>query len=129
MPFTIDFSLILNDFIFIFKVVYISLIGETRKGKKNILIYGAGQSGVLTLNTLKNDPKSGVIVVGFIDDNQSKAGKSLMGVKIYSPAQVLDSIIEKQQVEEIIIAIQNISPSKKSNLLTKIKTPNSFGNN
>lgn len=102
----------------LFKVVYISLIGETRKGKKNILIYGAGQSGVLTLNTLKNDPKSDVIVVGFIDDNQSKAGKSLMGVKIYSPAQVLDSIIEKQQVEEIIIAIQNISPSKKSNLLT-----------
>jgi FlaA1/EpsC-like NDP-sugar epimerase len=103
----------------LFKVVYISLIGETRKGKKNILIYGAGQSGVLTLNTLKNDPKSGVIVVGFIDDNQSKAGKSLMGIKIYSPENVLDSIIEKQQVEEIIIAIQNISANKKSNLLTQ----------
>jgi FlaA1/EpsC-like NDP-sugar epimerase len=103
----------------LFKVVYISLIGETRKGKKNILIYGAGQSGVLTFNTLKSDPKSGVMVVGFIDDNLSKAGKSLMGIKIYSPEQVLDSIIEKQQVEEIIIAIQNISANKKSNLLTQ----------
>jgi FlaA1/EpsC-like NDP-sugar epimerase len=103
----------------LFKVVYISLIGETRKGKKNILIYGAGQSGVLTLNTLTADPKSGVTVVGFIDDNHSKTGKSLMGIKIYSPAQVFDSVLEKNQVEEIIIAIQNISANKKSNLLTQ----------
>jgi FlaA1/EpsC-like NDP-sugar epimerase len=103
----------------LFKVVYISLIGETRKGKKNILIYGAGQSGVLTLNTLTADPKSGVSVVGFIDDNHSKKGKSLMGVKIYSPEQVFESIIDKHQVEEVIIAIQNISSNKKSNLVTQ----------
>ena len=103
----------------LFKVVYISLIGETRKGKKNILIYGAGQSGVLTLNTLTADPKSGVSVVGFIDDNHSKKGKSLMGVKIYSPEQVFESIIDKQQVEEVIIAIQNISANKKSNILAQ----------
>jgi FlaA1/EpsC-like NDP-sugar epimerase len=103
----------------LFKVVYISLIGETRKGKKNILIYGAGQSGVLTLNTLTADPNSGVTVVGFIDDNHSKKGKSLMGVKIYSPEQVFESIIDKQQVEEVIIAIQNISSNKKSNLVTQ----------
>ena len=103
----------------LFKVVYISLIGETRKGKKNILIYGAGQSGVLTLNTLTADPKSGVSVVGFIDDNHSKKGKSLMGVKIYSPEQVFESIIDKQQVEEVIIAIQNISSNKKSSLVTQ----------
>ena len=103
----------------LFKVVYISLIGETRKGKKSILIYGAGQSGVLTLNTLTADPKSGVEVVGFIDDNHSKKGKSLMGIKIYSSEQVLTSIIDKHQVEEIIIAIQNISANKKSNILAQ----------
>ena len=103
----------------LFKVVYISLIGETRKGKKSILIYGAGQSGLLTLNTLTADPKSGVEVVGFIDDNHSKKGKSLMGIKIYSSEQVLTSIIEKHQVEEIIIAIQNISANKKSNILAQ----------
>jgi len=103
----------------LFKVVYISLIGETRKGKKSILIYGAGQSGVLTLNTLTADPKSGISVVGFIDDNHSKKGKSLMGIKIYSSEQVLTSIIDKHQVEEIIIAIQNISANKKSNILAQ----------
>ena len=103
----------------LFKAVYISLIGETRKGKKSILIYGAGQSGVLTLNTLTADPKSGVEVVGFIDDNHSKKGKSLMGIKIYSSEQVLTSIIDKHQVEEIIIAIQNISANKKSNILAQ----------
>ena len=103
----------------LFKVVYISLIDETRKGKKSILIYGAGQSGVLTLNTLTADPKSGISVVGFIDDNHSKKGKSLMGIKIYSSEQVLTSVIDKHQVEEIIIAIQNISSNKKSNILAQ----------
>ena len=103
----------------LFKVIYISLIGETRKGKKSILIYGAGQSGVLTLNTLTADPKSGLEVVGFIDDNHSKKGKSLMGIKIYSSEQVLTSIIDKHQVEEIIIAIQNISANKKSKILAQ----------
>lgn len=103
----------------LFKVMYISLAGSAARSKKNILIYGAGQSGVLTMTTLQNDPNAGVNVVGFIDDNHGKTGKSLFGVKIYSPAQAFDELIEHKNIEEVIIAIHNISPGKKSELVSK----------
>ncbi len=103
----------------LFKIVYVSIAGNSLKSKKNILIYGAGQSGVLTMTTLQNDPNAGVNVVGFIDDNQGKTGKSLFGVKIYLPAQAFDDLIEQKGVEEVIVAIHNISPKKKSELVNK----------
>ena len=102
-----------------FKVIYISLAGSEVKNKKNILIYGAGQSGVLTMTTIQNDPNADVNVVGFIDDNEGKTGKKLLGVKIFSSNDAFEKIVGDKDVEEIIIAINNISNDKKSKLVTR----------
>ena len=58
---------------FIFKRVYERLIGQ--KSDKNILIYGAGDSGLITYATISNDINSKYNIVGFIDDNPSKHDK------------------------------------------------------
>ncbi|EPR69729.1 UDP-N-acetylglucosamine 4,6-dehydratase [Winogradskyella psychrotolerans RS-3] len=41
----------------------------------NVLIFGAGNSGMLTYDAIQNDTKSGLEVVGFIDDDERKIGK------------------------------------------------------
>jgi len=102
-----------------FKTIFITLVGYGDKVKKNVLIYGAGQSGIITLNTLSQDSRLDINVIGFIDDNTSKIGKTLAGIKIYSPDEALNGMLEKRNISDVIISIQNISASRKTEIVNR----------
>jgi FlaA1/EpsC-like NDP-sugar epimerase len=102
-----------------FKAIFITLVGYGDKSKKNVLIYGAGQSGIITLNTLSQDAKSDINVIGFIDDNLSKIGKTLAGIKIYSAEEALNGMLEKRSISEVILSIQNITSIRKSEIVNR----------
>jgi FlaA1/EpsC-like NDP-sugar epimerase len=102
-----------------FKTIFITLVGYGEKSKKNVLIYGAGQSGIITLNTLSQDAKSDINVIGFIDDNLSKIGKTLAGIKIYSAEEALNGMLEKRSISEVILSIQNITSIRKSEIVNR----------
>jgi FlaA1/EpsC-like NDP-sugar epimerase len=78
----------------------------------NVLIFGAGNSGMLTYDAIKNDTKNGFEVVGFIDDDERKIGKKINLIKVYSLSEINDEFIKKHYVEDVIISIQNIDPSR-----------------
>ena len=94
---------------FIFKRIYERLI-ISHQTKSNILIYGAGDSGLITLTTINNDPKSKYNVIGFIDDDSAKTYKYFKGKKCFSSNEISKSFIEKNKIEQIIVSIQNIAP-------------------
>lgn len=101
---------------FIFKAVYQTLFDRGRS-KVNVLIYGAGSAGMLTKNTFAQDKNTFYNVIGFIDDNPSKQGKVIEGVKVYG-ASVLDSeFVEKKEVSEVILSIHNISNVRKREII------------
>lgn len=102
-----------------FKTIFITLVGYGDKEKKNVLIYGAGQSGIITLNTLSQDSKMDINVIGFIDDNTSKIGKTLAGIKIYSAEEALNGMLEKRNISDVIISIQNISATRKTEIVNR----------
>ena len=54
---------------FIFKVVYANLVSNVEKSSK-VLIYGAGDLGLITYNALKEDTNHNYDIVAFIDDNK-----------------------------------------------------------
>ncbi len=87
-----------------------------QKTTERILIYGAGDSGVITKNILQNDTQHNFKIVGFIDDNPNKIGTTIDGSKIYSIKQIKKKFIEKNEITDIIISIQNI----KSNELLQL---------
>lgn len=103
----------------VFKAAFITLVGMGDGEKRNVLIYGAGQSGIITLNTLSQDAHSEVNVIGFIDDNTSKIGKTLAGIKIYSPDEALNGMLDKRNISEVILSIQNISPARKAEIVNR----------
>ncbi len=103
----------------VFKAAFITLVGTGEGAKRNVLIYGAGQSGIITLNTLSQDSKSDVSVMGFIDDNQSKIGKTLAGIKIYSAEEALNGMLDKRNISEVILSIQNISAARKAEIVNR----------
>ena len=96
---------------FAFKQAYQVLTKGLSKNKK-IMIYGAGNSGQITYNALKNDPNTKVSVVGYIDDDNKKKGKTYDRVPVYHSASIDTDYITKNNISEIIVSIQNISPAK-----------------
>src|SRR5690606_13137041 len=47
------------------------------KSRKNILIYGAGESGIMTHDALGNNMDKNTKIVAFIDDDLRKVGNSI----------------------------------------------------
>ncbi|WP_425075363.1 SDR family NAD(P)-dependent oxidoreductase [Psychroserpens sp. S379A] len=82
------------------------------KNKKRVMIYGAGSSGMLTYDAITNDPKNSHEVIGFIDDNERKISKKINTLYVYSLKKITPDLINKQNIEEVIISIQNIEPSR-----------------
>lgn len=78
----------------------------------NVLIFGAGNSGMLTYDAIQNDTKNGVEVVGFVDDDARKIGKKINLLKVYNINTIDKTFIEKHNVEDVIISIQNIEPTR-----------------
>ena len=97
----------------LFKMSYKYLKCKLISSKK-VLIYGAGDSGIVTYNALISNVSTKFQVVGFIDDNAKKRGKSINGISIFSKEKINDDYIESNQIDELIIASKNI---QKENLI------------
>ena len=96
---------------FIFKAFY-EIISSELKDITNVMIYGAGDSGLITYGALNRDTKNNYEVIGFIDDDRNKVGKKIDRVKIYHRSEIDKKFIEKKEVDEIIFSIQNIKSER-----------------
>ncbi|WP_158976838.1 nucleoside-diphosphate sugar epimerase/dehydratase [Cellulophaga sp. L1A9] len=98
---------------YVFKALYFNIVmNNYNSATKNVLIYGAGESGILTHNALTNASKSKVKVVGYIDKDDQKVGKHINGVKVYNHDALTESFILKKDISEVIFSIQNIDHKK-----------------
>lgn len=84
--------------------------------KSNILIYGAGESGMTSYMMLEKDPESAVNIVGFIDDNLGMAGKRINRARVYLPKDIDAAFIKLHKIEEVIVSIQTISKNRLNEL-------------
>ncbi|MBT8393248.1 MAG: polysaccharide biosynthesis protein [Bacteroidia bacterium] len=96
---------------FIIKSAYREIISEI-KPIRTALIYGAGSSGIILYDSIQNDVKSNINVIGFIDDDERKIGKRIDRIPVFGYQQITDDLLQKKNVDEIIISIQNISSNK-----------------
>lgn len=96
------------------KALYFEIKNPARE-KINVIIYGAGEAGIITKRTLDRDAAIKYKVVGFIDDDGKKHGKSMEGVFVFGPEK-LELLIKENEVEFVIISIQKISIKKKNEI-------------
>jgi len=76
------------------------------------LIVGAGSGGKIVLNELRNNPNMSNHIVGFIDDDETKIGNIMSGYPIFGPISEISRLIERFNIEEVIIGIVNIEPKR-----------------
>jgi FlaA1/EpsC-like NDP-sugar epimerase len=108
--------------------VVVRMIRESRReavnaerGIRNTLIYGAGEAGKAVAGEIGSNPKLGMKVVGFLDDDANLRHEILLGVPVRGTGAELPGVLEKlageeKVVDQIIVAI----PSAGSAQLTKI---------
>lgn len=97
------------------KVLYLEL-KTPNKAKMRVVIFGAGESGRITKRAFDQENTSGIEVVAFLDDDKAKSGKKLEGVSIYHSKKA-DELFASGKVDQIIISIQNIENSRKSDII------------
>ncbi len=86
--------------------------------RSRIAIFGAGESGLITKQTIDQDPSSRLEVVAYFDDDKKKVNKKLDGVHIHH-INNLKAILEAKKVDQIIISIQNLNPLIKREIAEK----------
>ncbi|MDG1572744.1 nucleoside-diphosphate sugar epimerase/dehydratase [Robiginitalea sp. M366] len=97
---------------YVFKVLYSYVVSHDLGGEKNIMIYGAGESGILTHNALTSHSRNRVRVLGYIDDDPQKKGKVINGVRVFARSQVDELFLYKKHVSEVVFSIHNIEQRK-----------------
>ncbi|WP_298488368.1 nucleoside-diphosphate sugar epimerase/dehydratase [uncultured Maribacter sp.] len=102
---------------FIFKSLYTNLMIRNLKVTKNVIIYGAGESGILTHNALTSSSKGIIRVVGYVDKDDKKSGKHINGVKVYNEKELTENFILEKNINEVIFSMQNIKSKKLRKLV------------
>ena len=87
------------------------------KDLKNILIVGAGGAGETIVREMKKDSKLNMEPIGFIDDNPQKKGIKIQGVQVLGNRKDLPKILEKRKVDELIVAIHNVTEDDLKDIL------------
>ncbi|MDU3335644.1 nucleoside-diphosphate sugar epimerase/dehydratase [Paraclostridium bifermentans] len=86
-----------------------------------VLIVGAGSAGDIVIQELKNNPKLLKKPIGIVDDDIKKQCRRMHNVPIIGMVKDIDSIVTKYDIDEIIIAIANISRKDKKNIIEVCK--------
>ncbi|MBM4286561.1 MAG: hypothetical protein FJ135_00180 [Deltaproteobacteria bacterium] len=85
---------------------YLERRGESASGEEiRALIWGGGDCGELCFRFLAKERNPSYKVVGFIDDDPRKQGKTIQGVRILGDHHQLGLITELYQVDKVFIAI------------------------
>ena len=95
-------------------------ITKRDRNSENVLIYGAGEAGVLLVKESRINPNFLYRIVGFLDDNPNKKGGKVYGLKVLGGLEDVEKIIEKNDVSKIIISMPSAEQSKISNILKEL---------
>jgi len=98
------------------KMFYLFVSSPSAKSK-NVLIYGAGETGILVKRVLNRDPESGYRLRGFIDDNIRLQGKKVDGYPVYSKNVLKKEFIKTWDINVFIFAIKDIAAPQKKKVL------------
>ncbi|MBC8147487.1 MAG: polysaccharide biosynthesis protein, partial [Bacteroidetes bacterium] len=123
--FFIPFSIIIIDFFattlgmsfyrILVKVALLEL-QTSSKNKTSVVIFGAGESGIVSKGALDRDAGTKYKVLAFIDDNEKKVGKKLENIPIVNGSE-LEKTLKNNNVAHLILSVQNLSPARKKEII------------
>jgi len=121
IPYSVVLISLLSSFLFLFNyrllVKYIFTYYKNAILKKSrVLIFGAGQTGIITRHVIDSSPR--MRIAGYLEDDKNKVGKVLDGAKIYSAeSSELDLLLKELNIDELIFTVKDISLERKNEVV------------
>jgi FlaA1/EpsC-like NDP-sugar epimerase len=81
---------------------------DSSSRSKRIILVGAGFAAQMVIRELTR-PNSGYEAVGCVDDDRSKIGVHIQGVPVLGSIEEVESLVQPNSVDEILIAIPSAS--------------------
>jgi FlaA1/EpsC-like NDP-sugar epimerase len=121
VPYSVVFISFFSSFLLLFNYRLIikqvfsyyrnSMLNQTR-----VVIFGAGQTGIITRHVIESTPK--MKVVGFLEDDSNKIGKILDGIKIFTAENTgLQRLFADLEVDEVIFTVKDATLERKNDLV------------
>ena len=87
--------------------IYECVTHPYRRPGRAALIVGAGPAGEQIARSLRYQPGSGYVPVGFISDDAAKHGKVIHGLPVLGDWRSLSDLVRRHHVEAVLIAMQS----------------------
>lgn len=95
--------------------------GHGRENQKPVLIIGAGDAGEKILREIGDNERLHYHVVGFVDDDPQKQGRSIHGIPVMGDIDQLPYLSHKWNVREALIAIPSLKGERMRQILDVCK--------
>ena len=90
---------------------------RSNKNKRiRVAVLGAGRLGAVLADELLSNDSAAYVPVCFIDQDEEKVGREIMGLPIYAEGEDTLDDLKEMGVQEIVFAITNIVNTKKEHL-------------
>ena len=90
--------------------------GASEEGR--LLIFGAGTAGVQTASALGVSGQFRLL--GFVDDDADKIGRSINGVRVYARSDV-PGLVRSQGVTDILLALPSASRERRNSMIQSLR--------
>ncbi len=90
----------------------------SRRQKINVLIYGAGSSGIQLVNALRNGNEYNP--VAFVDDDKGLQGLSINGIRVRKPTDI-QAVIAAKRVDKILLALPSATNDQRARVLNELE--------
>ncbi|MDD4835334.1 MAG: nucleoside-diphosphate sugar epimerase/dehydratase [Lutispora sp.] len=88
-----------------------------KEEQKRVLVIGGGQAGSMVIKEMKENPDMKYLPVAVIDDDKRKYHSSIHGIPVEGGRNKILNIVDKRQIDEIIIAMPAAPKSEISEML------------
>lgn len=90
-------------------------------GNRNVLIYGAGETGRHLQRKFRLVPTLGLNLVGYCDDDRSRVGQSVDRLRILGGFEDLERVVGEQKISEVFVAMPESQEERVMAVLAELE--------
>jgi FlaA1/EpsC-like NDP-sugar epimerase len=89
---------------------------RTRSARR-VLIAGAGRAGEMLVRDLLRDRRRSYQPIGFVDDDRSKRGKDIHGIRVVGVCQGIPRFVDELEIDLIMLAVPSATAAQMRRLV------------
>jgi UDP-GlcNAc:undecaprenyl-phosphate GlcNAc-1-phosphate transferase len=88
-------------------------LASHRSPGRRVLLYGAGDTGMLAVRMLRQNPVLARTPVGFVDEDPLKQGQSMQGLPVVGTGEDLVRACRVHDVDEVVVTVDSLSSRRQ----------------